>query len=86
MTSTQTDSRNLIARIRVVRGSTPLFDGARRGGRLLVGGTEIDPVPLRGKPCVQIVEGPEVVFRLGGANLADQLLRVGLLSTLDFTT
>jgi two-component system OmpR family sensor kinase len=57
---------------RVVGRPAPGLDRALGGGLVLVGRAERDPVALLGQPFVQVVDGPELVFQRGGADLADQ--------------
>ena len=64
---------------RVVGGPPPRLHRAVGGGLLLVGRAERYPVGLGGQPRVQVVDGPQLVFQRGGADLADQGGRVGLL-------
>jgi two-component system, OmpR family, sensor kinase len=64
---------------RVADGPAPCLDRALGGVLALVGRAERDPAGLLGQPFVQVVDGPELVLQGGGADLADQRRRVGLL-------
>jgi LmbE family N-acetylglucosaminyl deacetylase len=70
-------SESVPAADRVALGPTPRLDGAFFGGLLLIGGTEVDPVPLLDEPRVQVVDTSELVSQLSRSNLAEQRGWVG---------
>src|SRR5271165_7199416 len=63
----------------VIGGPSPRLHRPLGGGLLLVGRAERNPVALGGQPGVQVVDAAQLVLQGGGANLADQGGRVGLL-------